>query len=35
MECPNWEADKAGLLSGPDGLAAYKAKLEADGISCE
>lgn len=35
MECPNWEADKAGLLSGSDGLAAYKAKLEADGISCE
>lgn len=35
MECPDWEAGKAGLLSGPDGLAAYKAKLEADGISCE
>jgi len=31
----NWDADKAGLLTGPDGLAAYKAKLEADNISCE
>ncbi len=35
MECPGWEADKAGLLTGPEGLAAYRAKLEADGISCE
>ncbi|MDD8027216.1 MAG: glycine cleavage system protein H [Acidobacteriota bacterium] len=35
LESPNWETDKAGLLAGPDGLAAYKAKLEADGISCE
>ncbi len=31
----NWDADKAGLLTGQDGLAAYKAKLEAENISCE
>ncbi len=31
----NWDADKAALLTGPDGLAAYKAKLEAENISCE
>jgi glycine cleavage system H protein len=31
----NWEADKTALLTGPDGLAAYKAKLEAENISCE
>lgn len=31
----DWEADKAGLLTGADGLAAYKAKLEAESISCE
>jgi glycine cleavage system H protein len=30
----NWDADKATLVSGPDGLAKYQAKLEADGISC-
>jgi glycine cleavage system H protein len=30
----NWEADKAGLATGADGIAAYKAKLEADNISC-
>jgi glycine cleavage system H protein len=35
MEAPNWEADKGSLLTGPDGLAAYKAKLEADNVSCE
>ena len=35
LEAPNWDADKAGLLSGPDGLATYKAKLEAENISCE
>jgi glycine cleavage system H protein len=31
----NWDADKAALLTGPDGLAAYRAKLEAENISCE
>jgi glycine cleavage system H protein len=30
----NWDADKTTLVSGPDGLAKYQAKLEADGISC-
>jgi len=30
-----WEAEQTGLLSGPSGLAAYKAKLEAENISCE
>jgi glycine cleavage system H protein len=35
LAAANWETDKAGLLAGPDGLAAYKAKLEAENISCE
>ncbi len=35
LEAADWEADKAGLLTGPDGLAAYQAKLEAENISCE
>ena len=35
LEAVAWETDKAGLLTGPDGLAAYKAKLEAENISCE
>ena len=35
LEAADWEAGKAGLLTGPDGLAAYRAKLEADNISCE
>jgi len=35
MEASKWDEEKAGLLTGPDGLAAYKAKLEADNISCE
>jgi glycine cleavage system H protein len=35
LEVADWEAGKAGLLTGPDGLAAYRAKLEADNISCE
>ena len=35
LEAGRWETDKASLLTGPDGLAAYKAKLEADNISCE
>jgi glycine cleavage system H protein len=30
----NWDADKANLATGPAGLAAYQAKLEADNISC-
>jgi len=35
LEVADWEAGKAGLLTGPDGLAAYQARLEADNISCE
>jgi glycine cleavage system H protein len=35
LEASNWEAEKANLLAGPDGLAAYRAKLEAEKISCE
>jgi glycine cleavage system H protein len=31
----NWEAEKSALATGADGLAAYKAKLETDGVSCE
>jgi glycine cleavage system H protein len=29
-----WDADKGGLATGADGIAAYQAKLEADGVSC-
>lgn len=35
LEAADWETGKAGLLTGPDGLAAYRAKLEAENISCE
>ena len=35
LEAAAWETDKARLLSGPEGMAAYQAKLEADNISCE
>lgn len=35
LEAAAWDTDKARLLSGPEGLAAYKAKLEAENISCE
>lgn len=31
----DWDGEKDTLASGPDGLAAYKAALEAEGISCE
>jgi glycine cleavage system H protein len=34
LEAAAWETDKAQLLSGPEGLAAYQAKLEAENISC-
>jgi len=30
----NWDADKASLVTGADGIKAYQAKLEADNISC-
>ncbi|MGD8604937.1 MAG: hypothetical protein PVF49_10250 [Anaerolineales bacterium] len=31
----DWEGEKGSLASGADGLATYKAKLEADGVSCD
>jgi len=34
LEAGRWEAEKANLLTGSDGLAVYKAKLEAEKISC-
>ncbi len=34
IQASQWEAEKAGLLTGEAGLAAYLAKLEADNISC-
>ncbi len=30
----NWDEDRGSLLSGPEGIETYRAKLEADGISC-
>ena len=35
MTAGQWDAEKAGLLTGPEGLAAYQAKLQAENISCE
>lgn len=34
VEATRWDAEVSGLATGPDGVAAYEAKLEADGISC-
>ena len=34
MKPNDWEAEKAALVTGAEGLAAYQAKLEADGVSC-
>jgi glycine cleavage system H protein len=34
MQPSDWEAEKGALATGPEGLAAYLAKLEADGVSC-
>jgi glycine cleavage system H protein len=31
----NWEEESPGLLTGPDAVAAYQAKLDADGVSCD
>ena len=31
----NWDTDSADLVTGPDGVAAYQAFLEQEGISCE
>ncbi len=35
LEATRWETEKTGLLTGPAGLEAYQAKLEAENISCE
>jgi len=34
LEATAWEAEKGGLATGAEGIAAYRAKLEADDISC-
>lgn len=34
IEATKWEEEKASLLTGPEGLAAYEQKLEAANISC-
>lgn len=30
----DWESEKGTLASGPDGIEAYRAKIEADGVNC-
>jgi glycine cleavage system H protein len=35
MKATNWDGEKGLLVTGPDALAKYQAKLEADGISCQ
>jgi glycine cleavage system H protein len=34
IEASAWESEKGGLVTGPEGLAQYQAKLEADNVSC-
>lgn len=34
MKATNWDGEKGQLVTGTDGLAAYQAKLEADGVTC-
>ncbi len=34
IQATNWDAEKAVLVTGAEGVAAYQAKLEADNISC-
>jgi glycine cleavage system H protein len=34
MQANNWDGEKASLVSGAAGVAAYQSKLEADNISC-
>ncbi len=34
MQPANWDGEKASLVTGAAGIAAYQAKLEADNISC-
>lgn len=35
VEATSWDAEVSGLATGPEGVAAYGAKLEADGVSCD
>ena len=35
MQASDWDGEVGELVTGADGIAAYQAKLEADGISCE
>jgi glycine cleavage system H protein len=35
LQPSNWDAEKNALVTGQDGISAYKAKMESDGISCE
>ena len=35
IEPADWEADSAGLLTGPEAIAAYEQFLDREGISCE
>lgn len=35
VEATSWDAEVPGLATGPEGVAAYGAKLEADGVSCD
>jgi glycine cleavage system H protein len=34
MQPSDWETEKAALVTGAAGIAAYQAKLEADGVTC-
>ncbi|NTU86368.1 MAG: glycine cleavage system protein H [Chloroflexales bacterium] len=34
LQASNWDAEKDTLVTGPAGVAAYQAKLDAEGISC-
>ncbi len=34
LQASRWDEEKTNLLTGPDGVAAYGKRLEADGISC-
>jgi len=34
MQAANWDGEKDSLATGPTGIAAYQAKLEAENISC-
>ncbi len=35
MKANDWDGEKGTLVTGPEGIAKYQAKLEADGISCQ